>query len=84
MNNYIDVKVTVWNRLHFTDESNMTGLADIIMENGLDEVIDDKLGFLESETLYDTEEKLSPEQNDQQPTIEVYANKEIVWDNTKK
>ena len=84
MNNYIDVKVTVWNRLHFADKSNMAGLADIIMENGLDDAIDDKLGFLESETLYDTEEKLNPEQNDQQPTIEVYANKEMVWDNTKK
>lgn len=84
MNNYIDVKVTVWNRLHFAEESNMAGLADIIRENGLDDVIDDKLGFLESETLYDTEEKLSPEQNEQQPTIEVYANKEIIWENTKK
>ena len=84
MNNYIDVKVTVWNRLHFADASNMAGLADIISENGLDDAIDDKLGFLESETLCETEQQLSPEQNEQQPTIEVYANKEIIWDNTKK
>jgi hypothetical protein len=60
MKNYIDIKVTVWNRLHFADESNMAGIADLIKEEGLDEVIDDKLGFLQSETLYDTEEKLKP------------------------
>ncbi|MEP7376814.1 MAG: hypothetical protein ABI675_25675 [Chitinophagaceae bacterium] len=82
MQNYIDVKVTIWNRLHFADESNMSGLTELIRESGLEEVIDEKLGFLESETLYDTEAKLTPEQNEGQATIEVYANKEIVWDNT--
>lgn len=56
MKNYIDVKVTVWNRLHFSGQSNMQGIADLIKEDGLDEIIDDKLGFIESETLYDTEE----------------------------
>lgn len=84
MNNYIDVKVTVWNRLHFADESYMRGIVDIIKEGGLEDAIDDKLGFVASETIYDSEEKLTPEKNDQQSTIEVYANKEKIWDNTKK
>jgi hypothetical protein len=84
MKNYIDIKVTVWNRLHFADESNMAGIADLIKEEGLDEVIDDKLGFLQSETLYDTEEKLKPSGNDGQATIEVYENGKEIWNNATK
>ncbi|MBN8878030.1 MAG: hypothetical protein J0I32_10825 [Sphingobacteriales bacterium] len=81
MKNYIDVKVTVWNRLHFSDQSNMRGIADLIKEDGLDEVIDDKIGFLESEILYDTEEKLIPADNGNQATIEVYADGTEIWTN---
>ncbi|MEI9808321.1 MAG: hypothetical protein WDO16_10890 [Bacteroidota bacterium] len=84
MNNYIDVKVTVWNRLHFADESNMAGIIDIINENGLTEAIDNKLGFLETETIYDTEEQLTPEDNGNASTIEVYANREMIWEMQKK
>lgn len=59
MKNYIDVKITVWNRLHFPDQSNMKGIADLIKEDGLNEVIDDKLCFPESETLF-IQKKCSP------------------------
>lgn len=84
MKNYIDVKVTVWNRLHFSEQSNMQGIADLIKEDGLEEVIDDNLGFIESETLYDTEEKLTPADNDNQATIEVYADDTEIWTNEIK
>ncbi len=81
MKNYIDVKVTVWNRLHFSEQSDMQGIADLIKEDGQDEVIDDKLGFIESETLYDTEEKLTLAENGNQATIEVYADSKEIWTN---
>lgn len=61
--NYIDVKVTVWNRLSFSDDTDMTALAKEIEQYGLDEVIDDAKGFIESSTLYDTEEQLIPDDN---------------------
>lgn len=84
MKNYIDVKITVWNRFHFAEQANMTGLVDLIKENGLDEVIDDKLGFTESEILFDTEERLNPSDNDNQATIEVYADAKQIWNNEIK
>ncbi|MFT3749082.1 MAG: hypothetical protein QM768_12225 [Agriterribacter sp.] len=84
MKNYIKVKVTVWHKLHYTEQANMPGLADIIHENGLEEVIDDKLGFLESEILYDTENRLQPAGNDNRATIEVYADGKKIWTNETK
>lgn len=84
MNNYIDTKVTVWNRLHFADESNLAGIADLVKEAGLEDVIEDKLGFLQSETLYDTEVKLEPTCHDGLATIEVYENGKETWNNATK
>lgn len=45
---YIDFKVTVWNRLNFSD---------------------------------DIEEQLTPDDNCKASTIEVYQNKELIWEN---
>ena len=84
MKNFIDVKVTVWNRLHFAEEANMQGIADLVKEIGLDDVIDDKLGFLESETLFDTEERISPSDNYNQATIEIYEDGKEIWTNELK
>jgi hypothetical protein len=81
--NYIDVKVTIWNRLHFSEESNMKGIADLIQESGIDEVIDDQLGFAESTPLYETEKRITSDENDQQSTIEVYAEGNLIWENGK-
>lgn len=79
--NYIDVKVTVWNRLAFSDDTDMTALIKEIEQYGIDEVIDDAKGFIESETLYDTEERLTPDDNGKASTIEVYQNEKLVWEN---
>jgi len=84
LNNYIDVKVIVWKRLYFDDKAYMKGLAAIIEENGIDEVIDDKLGFIEPEMRFDTEHNLTPAENKDAATIEVYAGKKLVWDNKVK
>lgn len=84
MKNYIDVKMTVWKRLHFADESYMKGIIEIIKEDGLDEVIDEKIGFIERETLFDTEERIEPSDNDNQATIEVHENGSQIWTNEIK
>jgi hypothetical protein len=82
MNNYIDVKVTVWHRLSFSEQAYMRGLVEIIKEDGLDEVIDEELGFVESDTLYNTQVRIQPIDNDGKPTIIMYENGKEVWNNT--
>lgn len=84
MKNYIKVKITVWHKLHYAEQANMPGLADIIKDNGLDDVIDDKLGFLQSEILFDTETTLQPADNDNHATIEVYEDGKKIWTNETK
>jgi hypothetical protein len=80
--NYIDIKVTVWNRLHFDEKANMEGIARIIEEGGLQEVIDPDLGYLEEETL-DMEERIDPIDNNEFSTIEVYSEETLIWENGK-
>lgn len=80
--NYIDYKITIWKRLHFSDDTNMNNIVDILEEtNNLDNVIDDDLGFKESEILYDTEQEMIVEDNDNNTTVEVYSNHNLIWDN---
>lgn len=79
--NYIDVKVTRWNRFFFAEQSNMEGLAKLIQEDRIEEVIDDKLGFTEGTSLPETEERITPDDNGGRSTIEVYANNELIWQN---
>lgn len=81
MNNYLNVKVTVWYRLRFDEHANMKGIADLIQESGLDEVIDEQLGFVDSEILHETQKRLTPADNDGQPTIKVYAEGKEIWNN---
>jgi hypothetical protein len=79
--NYIDVKVTVWYRYHFAQESNMPGLVEIIKEQGMDAVVDSNLGFTESEMLPVTEEKLTPAENGNLSTIDVFEDGQEIWNN---
>jgi hypothetical protein len=79
--NYIDIKVTVWNRIHFTDDADMQKLVDLIQQIGIDSIYEDESGFSELETLYDTESSVTPEQNDGEATIEVYEKDRYIWNN---
>ena len=81
MKNYIDVKVTVWNRIHFTDDTDMSKLLNDIEQGGMEEVTAEARGFVENETLYDTEERLMPEDNGKASTIEVYQDEKLIWEN---
>lgn len=81
MKNYVDVKTTIWQRYHFNSETDMQKLAAIVEESGMDEIISDEHGFMESETLFDTEEELTPEDNGGCSTIEVCVNDTSIWNN---
>lgn len=81
MNNYVDVKISVWNRFHFKDDTDMENIARIIREEGFDSIISDELGFLETQNLYETEEQLEPEDNGGCSTIEVYKDDQPLWNN---
>ena len=81
---HVDIKVTVWNRIHFKDETDMKKLIEIINDQGIDAVIDDDLGFTECECLYDTEEKISVADNLGSSTVEVYEDGQLLWENAKR
>ena len=86
MNNYIDEKITIWRRHYFNEHADLENIVKIIDETGsVDDVIDESLGFVESDTLYDTSEFISPNENNNQATIEVYnTNQELIWNNVDK
>ena len=82
---YIDYKVTVWKRIHFNENTNPKKIIQVIEEGGLGDVFDEELGFVEQETLYETGEEITPEENGGCSTIEVYENDnpadDLIWSN---
>lgn len=70
-------------QLEISDDVDMHELAELIREQGVEAVIDDSLGFEESETLYETEGKISPEENAEASTVEVYENDTLKWENRR-
>ena len=91
---YQDRKVTCWERTRFdiTAESYEEAVALVKSWQGEDVLCfedDEKIIITGGETLYDTSENLSVEENGEQPTIEVFANngEDIINnkpDNTKR
>ena len=84
---YIDYKVTLWKRIHFNENTNPEKIIQVLEEDGLEDVFDDDLGFVEQEILYDTEEEMTSEENGGCSTIEVYENNnpvdDLIWSNGK-
>lgn len=78
MSKYIDLKVTAWDRLTFHDHADMNKVI-AALENGLsvDDICDEEYGFNYSDIMLDTEEYLTPENNDGEATIEVYTDSDI-------
>lgn len=81
LKNFVDIKVTVWNRVHFSDEANMQEVTDLIKQGNIESIFDEELGFVEQEILYETEEKMIPEENDGCSTIEVFEDYKIIYKN---
>lgn len=71
---YVDYKFTRWGRIHFKDDADIDKIITALKEGVLpDELCDEKeYGFDEFEDLYDTEEFISPSENNNECTIEVY------------
>lgn len=82
--NYVDVKVTIWNRIEFNDDADMQEVIKTIQEVGLDAACNDDLGFKECSTLYDSEEQIEPKENEGNATIEVYQRDKRIWSNEGK
>lgn len=84
---YINYKVTVWKRIHFNEDTNPKKVIQVLEEYGLGNVFDEKLGFIEQETLFETEEDMTPEENEGGSTIEVYTEEKfednLIWSNGK-
>lgn len=80
---YIDYKVTIWKRIHFNENTDPKKVIQALEEGGLDDVFDEELGFVEQEILYETEEKMIPEENDGCSTIEVYEDSKIIYEDGK-
>ena len=90
---YLDYKYTNWGRIYFKDNANMSKIIEKLEKGYLPaELCDDpELGFDEFEQIDDTEEYITPSENDNQPTIEIYQNvkgteswQECIWDNVNK
>lgn len=85
---YVDYKITTWRRVHFEDNVNSEKIIEIIKEKGIDDIFDEDLGFTEQENLFEVEAEMTLEENNGFPTIEVYAQGELVdeliWSNEKR
>lgn len=76
-------KSTIWTELKFECTPEQKKQILEVLENfGLDYIIDDTLGFEESETLFDTEEFMNPDENNGNSTVNVHdGNSKLIWDN---
>lgn len=86
--NYVDYKATIWGRLYFEEDTDMQKIIKKLEEGFLpSELCDDEsLKFSHFEHLFDTEEYITPKENNDEPTIEVYenSNNERIWNNKNK
>ena len=84
---HIDFKITVWERVVFDEEHNEA--VQEAIENGVITSASDLFDFIadlgdanvDCETLTDTEEQMSVEENDGCSTIQIWEGEEIIWEN---
>lgn len=77
---YIDTLCKVWIRTHLSDDADLDKIIELLKE-GYEPSEED--GFEECEYLFDTQEELTVSENSGCSTIEVYNNKEMIWDNAE-
>jgi hypothetical protein len=79
---YVDVKVTIWRRAQFTDDTDVNELVAIIQQQDLNAIYTDEMGFISYKTIDETEEFLPTVENGGQATIEVYQSEvQLIWTN---
>jgi hypothetical protein len=79
--NYIDYKVIQWKRIYYSDEIDLEKKLSILKENGDIEDILDIQDYDSIEDLEVTEIPMTPIENGRQPTVEVYKDDKLIWDN---
>ena len=82
-NNYVDYKVEIWRRAFFSGNADMKKVSEVAKEN-LADIFDEDLGFIEDDFISETEYYVSPEENNNQSTIEVYEEDKEIWNNEVK
>ena len=81
---FVDIKVNIWKLVHFDDNTtDINSIIEALKNEEIEDIFDPDKGFKEVEFLYDTENIIPIEENNGQPTIEVYSeiDGEIVWQN---
>lgn len=81
MNKAVDIKVEVWQKLHFADDTDLDQIIKHIKTEGALAIHNEELGFINYETLVNSEKVLSVNQNNGMNTIEVYDGHNKVWGN---
>ena len=88
----VHIKTTVWTRLIYPDEVKSEDIIKEIESGtppfdlvGIEHIPGSESAYYE--TIYDTEEYITPEENDGQSTIEVVeylanGNMKVIWDNS--
>jgi hypothetical protein len=77
---HVDYKVTIWRREEFDDdEITADELIEEIKNHGFCEK-----GFVENDILYETEEQITPLENGNNPTIEIFSGNKLLWDNNEQ
>lgn len=81
---YVDYKTTIWQRMSFSDDTKKEEIIRRLKEEGLDNISEEELGFIENKILYETEERLTPDENNGCSTVEVLdENNRYIYDNNK-
>ena len=74
---YLDYKCTIWRRIHIPDDKNDKGYILEKLKKGTEPLLTDA----EYETLYDTSEELTVEENGGSSTIELFDWDELIFKN---
>ena len=91
----IDVKYTIWGRYSLPDDTDMNEIIESLKKHrepnaAVVEVVGDVFGesdVLDFNIMISTEEFITPEENEGEATIEVYADvdsNEMIWSNKLK
>jgi hypothetical protein len=77
---YIDVKYTIWDRIHLDENINLDDVIAVLQEEGVYAVEGNTdLGYIHTETMYDTMDAMSTVDNSGNPVIEVYDDYNLIY-----
>lgn len=84
MSYYIDEKVTIWRRTYYNVEGTEEEIKNKLIDQFESKYPTD-IEIFDSEILYETEESISPEENNGRPTIEIFNDSgDTIWSNVKE